>query len=178
MSMFAFNVAASDHRHSASFLSRTSSMVLHGEPNVHQAARKPVSTPRNQSCQKDIWSIQRASFNTTDTNHYIATRVWRIKQAITDRLSFTGFRVREAQVPAVLVGSLGFCHQDELNQGGLGGVGQVESSVLSVGFWIALYSAAAVQPRHRAAFPKAVSPTSWDHLEVVKSSQTWAAQRI
>ena len=121
MSMFAFNVAASDHRHSASFLSRTSSMVLHGEPNVHQAARKPVSTPRNQSCQKDIWSIQRASFNTTDTNHYIAARVWRMKQAITGRLSFTGFRVCEAQVPAVLVGSLGFCHQDELNQGGLGG---------------------------------------------------------
>ena len=40
------------------------------------------------------------------------------------------------------------------------------------GFLSGPYSVAVVQPHHGAAFPKAVSPTSWDHLAVVKSNQT------
>ena len=38
-----------------------------------------------------------------------------------DRFPFTGFRVCEAQVAAVLVGSLAVCDQEEPSQGGLGG---------------------------------------------------------
>ena len=122
--------------------------------------------------------------NNNHINHYRAISVWRMEQALTSfhLLAFGRARRRFQQFWRGRWDSVTRMKQ----VGGWGGRARWSHRGRArwshrfserAGFLSGPYSVAVVQPHHGAAFPKAVSPTSWDHLAVVKSNQTWTAQR-